>query len=218
MTHKLLPLLFALVACGDPSSATASPATTAASTDRTAAAPALEAGQAEAVFAGGCFWCMEKPFDKMKGVVSTTSGYIGGTIEGPTYKQVSSHATQHIEALRVVYDPTIVTYDALLSVFWHNIDPTQADGQFCDRGHQYTSAVFVGSPEERALAEASKAKAAATLGASVVTDIRDSAVFWEAEAYHQDFYKTNPSHYSRYRLGCGRDARLKQLWGDAAGH
>lgn len=194
---------------------------TACSSTGTAATPAAEPvadGQAAAVFAGGCFWCMEKPFESIDGVASVTSGYAGGKIEGPTYEQVSSHATQHLESIRVVYDPATVSYDKLLDVYWHNIDPTQSGGQFCDRGHQYTSAIFTSTPQEREEAEASKKKVAEQLGQPVVTDIRDAATFWVAEGYHQDFYKTNPAHYERYRTGCGRDARLVQLWGDAAGH
>ena len=217
MFTRYLPLLAALVACGDPGFATAGTLGERAAARTDAAAP-LDAGQAEAVFAGGCFWCMEKPFDTIDGVISTTSGYTGGEIDGPTYKEVSYHKTQHIEALRVVYDPTQVSYDRLLEVFWHNVDPTQADGQFCDRGHQYTTAVFVGDKDDRKKAEKSKKSTQKELGQTVVTDIRDAATFWVAEAYHQDFYKKDPAHYSRYRKGCGRDARLAELWGDQAGH
>ncbi len=218
MTHRLLPLLAVLFACSDPGSAEAGTLLDAKGHPRTQAAGPLAEGQAEAVFAGGCFWCMEKPFDKLDGVLSTTSGYTGGEREGPTYREVGYHETQHLEALRVVYDPKKVSYDRLLEVFWHNIDPTQADGQFCDRGHQYTTAVFVANNGERKAAEKSKKAAAKTLGQPIVTDIREAATFWVAEEYHQDFYVKDPSHYSRYRLGCGRDARLKELWGDAAGH
>jgi len=175
-------------------------------------------GEAVAVFAGGCFWCMEKPFDTLPGVISTTSGYAGGMIEGPSYKEVGRGATQHIEAIHVRYDPTKVSYDRLLEVFWHNIDPTQSDGQFCDRGNQYTTAIFTSDPNERKKAEASKMAIEKELGATVVTVIRPSATFWMAEGYHQDFYKKNPDRYYSYRRGCGRDARLKQLWGDQAGH
>jgi len=184
----------------------------------TVQAPPLEQGQAEAVFAGGCFWCMEKPFEALPGVLSVTSGYTGGVIEGPSYAQVSSHSTQHRESIRVVYDPQRITYDRLLEVYWHNIDPTQSDGQFCDRGHQYTSAIFVRTPEERAEATASKKAVQEELGRPVVTEIDDAGPFWVAEAYHQDFYKTNPARYESYRLGCGRDARLAELWGAKAGH
>ena len=199
-----------LVACGATSSSTA-----AAGTE---AAPPLEAGQAEAIFAGGCFWCMEKPFDKLDGVLSTTSGYTGGKELRPTYQEVSYHRTTHYEALRVVYDPQKVSYDRLLEVFWHNVDPTQADGQFCDRGEQYRTGIFTSDPAEIAQAEASKAEAAQVLGQAIVTEVLPAATFWVAEEYHQDFYKKSPAHYSRYRTGCGRDRRLEQLWGDSAGH
>jgi peptide-methionine (S)-S-oxide reductase len=175
-------------------------------------------GEAVAVFAGGCFWCMEKPFDSLPGVISTTSGYAGGMIEGPSYKEVGMGATQHIEAIHVRYNPKEITYDRLLEVFWHNIDPTQSDGQFCDRGNQYTTAIFTSDPTERKKAEASKAAIEKELGAPVVTIIRPSATFWIAEGYHQDFYKKNPDRYYSYRRGCGRDARLQQLWGEKAGH
>lgn len=215
--RRLFSAFLFVVACGDPvASLAGSPEAGVAG--RTEAAPPLSEGQAVAVFAGGCFWCMEKPFDKVSGVVSTLSGYTGGQLEGPTYREVSGHKTEHIEALRVVYDPSVVTYERLLEVYWHNVDPTQSDGQFCDRGHQYTTAVFVENKAERKAAEKSKRAAQETLGAPVVTVIRDAATFWVAEDYHQDYYRKNPAHYSRYRLGCGRDARLKALWGDAAGH
>ena len=184
----------------------------------TVAAPPVAEGQRAAVFAGGCFWCMEKPFDKIEGVISTTSGYTGGPEASPTYEDVGYHRTGHYEALRVVYDPTKVDYDKLLTVFWHNVDPTQADGQFCDRGNQYRTGIFTSDPEERRLAEASKAAVAETLSQPIVTEILPAAVFWVAEDYHQNYYQTHPERYLRYRTGCGRDARLRQLWGDAAGH
>ena len=181
-------------------------------------APALEAGQKEAVFAGGCFWCMEKPFDVVDGVISTTSGYTAGPEKAPSYDQVSSKQTGHTEAIRVVYDPEKVTYDRLLEVFWHNIDPTQANGQFCDRGKQYRTGVYTNDAGEKAKAEATKAKVAEELGKPVVTEIEPLGAFWVAEAYHQDFYEKNPMHYTRYRTGCGRDRRLAELWGEQAGH
>jgi len=176
-------------------------------------APAPEVGQAEAVFAGGCFWCMEAPFDKVSGVLDTMSGYTGGPETRPTYRQVSSHGTGHVEAIRVVYDPTKVDYATLLDVFWHNIDPTQNDGQFCDRGSQYRSAIFVSDAKGVKLAEASKKRIQTQLGIQVATEIRPIAPFWLAEDHHQDFYQKNPDHYYRYRKGCGRDVRLKLLWG-----
>ena len=205
---RMLPALFALMlaACGGPASA------------GTDAAPPVEAGQKEAVFAGGCFWCMEKPFDKIPGVISTTSGYTGGKEEHPTYEAVAYHRTSHYEALRVVYDPKTVDYDRLLEVFWHNVDPTQADGQFCDRGDHYRTAIFTSDPDEIAAAERSRTQAAEALSAKIVTPILPSVTFWVAEAYHQDFYKKNPARYNSYRTGCGRDQRLQALWGDKAGH
>ena len=189
----------------------------AASAGTIAAAPVAE-GQAEAIFAGGCFWCMEKPFDVIPGVLSTTSGYTGGAELNPTYEEVAYHRTTHYEAIRVVYDPAQVTYDALLSVFWHNIDPTRDDGQFCDKGDQYRTGVFTSDPAEITAAQSSKAAAEKALSAEVLTPILPAATFWEAEDYNQDFYKKNPSHYTRYRLGCGRDRRLAELWGADAGH
>jgi peptide-methionine (S)-S-oxide reductase len=196
-------LLFLLTACSPEATADAP----------TVRAPPLVAGQAEAIIAGGCFWCMEGPFDKVPGVLQTLSGYTGGPEEGATYKQVSSGQTGHYEALRVVYDPAQVSFAQLLEIFWRNIDPTQSDGQFCDRGKQYRSAVFATDPAEIALAEASRAAAAAKLGQPIVTQILPKADFWLAEEVHQDFYTKNPGHYLRYRMGCGRDRRLMELWG-----
>lgn len=214
-SHAVRPLLLlAMVWLGCAQSPNAS------AEEGTQAAPPLEAGQAEAIFAGGCFWCMEKPFDQLEGVISTTSGYTGGSELHPTYKQVAYHKTSHYEALRVVYDPDRVSYARLLEVFWHNVDPTQADGQFCDRGEQYRTAIFTTRPAEIAAAEASRQKAAQELQvrAEIVTPILPAGTFWVAEDYHQDFYQTNPSHYQRYRTGCGRDRRLSELWGEKAGH
>lgn len=206
----VLASALALAAC--------TPSGAAAQDPGTVAAPALAEGQAEAVFAGGCFWCMEKPFDVVPGVLSTTSGYTGGAELHPTYRQVANHGTSHYEALRVVYDPQVVSYAELLQVFWHNVDPTDARGQFCDKGDQYRTGVFTSVASERRQAEQSKAAAQVALGRPVVTEVLPAATFWVAEEYHQDFYKTNPTHYSRYRKGCGRDKRLGELWGDAAGH
>lgn len=184
----------------------------------TKAAPAPKKGQAEAVFAGGCFWCMEGPFEKLPGVISVESGYTGGKVPGPAYEAVSAGVTGHTEAIRVVYDPATVSYAALLTVFWHNIDPTQANGQFCDKGTQYRSGIFPGTADERQQAEQSKAEVGARLAAPIVTEITDRQTFWLAEDYHQDFYKKEPAHYSRYRQGCGRDRRLAELWGADAAH
>ena len=182
-------------------------------------------GMAVATFAGGCFWCMEAPYDKLDGVASTTSGYIGGKKKFPTYQEVSGGATGHTEAVRVVYDPKKITYRQLLEVFWKNIDPVARDRQFCDAGSMYRSGVFWHDEEQKKLAEESKAlltKGQAFGGAKpvgfkggVVTEITKADDFWAAEDYHQDYYKKNPLRYSYYRTGCGRDARLKELWGEA---
>ncbi len=177
-----------------------------------AAAP--QPATATAVFAGGCFWCMEKPFDQLDGVLETTSGYTGGTVDSPTYKQVSSGLTGHAEALRVTYDPARVGYAALLEVFWRNVDPLDAGGQFCDRGSQYRSAIFVADAEQRRAAEASKKTVEARLGRPVATEIVDASTFWPAEDYHQDYYHKNPIRYAYYRTSCGRDKRLEQVWGE----
>lgn len=181
-------------------------------------APALTSGRAEAVFAGGCFWCMEGPFEALEGVDSVTSGYTGGTVEGPSYDEVSAGGTGHAEAVRIVFDPGRITYARLLEVYWHNVDPTQRDGQFCDHGTQYRTAIFVVDGEQRRLAEASRAHTARTLGRAVVTMIDDAGPFFVAEDYHQDFHRTRPARYRSYRVGCGRDARLRELWGVSVAH
>ncbi len=180
------------------------------------AAPAP--GQAAAVFAGGCFWCMEGPFDALDGVVSTTSGYTGGSIVDPSYEQVSAGTTGHVEAVRVVYDPKRVDYAKLVDVFWHNVDPFDAGGQFCDKGEHYRSAIFVGDAAEQQAADASKQKLAARFGKSIATGVRSAAPFYAAEEYHQDYYRKNPIRYGYYRGGCGRDARLEAIWGATPAH
>lgn len=184
-----------------------------------AALPATASAQdkplATAVFAGGCFWCMEPPFDKLDGVVSTTSGYTGGSVANPTYEQVSAGRTGHAEAVEVRYDPAKVTYTKLLDVFWHNIDPLDAGGQFCDRGSQYRSAIFAGTEEERRLAEQSRDEVAHRLNKPVATQIVAAGPFYPAEEYHQDYYQKNPLRYHYYRYTCGRDKRLEQVWGGA---
>ncbi len=180
-----------------------------------AQAPASPPQQAVATFAGGCFWCMEPPYDKLPGVISTTSGYMGGTKRNPTYEEVSSGRTGHAEVVQVVYDPSKVTYERLLEVFWLNIDPTVQDRQFCDVGSQYRTAIFYHSAEQKRLAEASKAavEKSKPFKQPIVTPVEQAGDFWPAEDYHQDFYKKNPVRYKYYRTGCGRDARLKELWG-----
>ena len=216
MNRLLLPLLFASFSVFAQAPAPAAKA---------APAPAAAAATAKAVFAGGCFWCMEPPFDKLDGVISTTSGYIGGKTQNPTYEQVSAGITGHTEAVQVVYDPKKVNFRQLLEVFWKNIDPVAKDRQFCDAGSQYRSGVFWLDDEQKKLADESKA--ALTKGEAfgsakpvgfkggVVTEITKAAQFWPAEEYHQDYYTKNPVRYSYYRSGCGRDARLKELWGAA---
>lgn len=167
----------------------------------------------EAVFAGGCFWCLEGPFDALPGVLETEAGYTGGQLPNPTYEQVSSGTSGHIEAMRVKYDPELVDFGKLLDVFWRNIDPTDAGGQFCDRGPQYRSAVFFADEAEESIARASKAQLEAVRGFKIVTEILPRTEFYAAEEYHQDYYKKNPLRYHFYRQGCGRDQRLRQLWG-----
>lgn len=174
----------------------------------------LLAKEATAVFAGGCFWCMEKPFDHLDGVTSTISGYAGGSIKNPTYKAVSAGTTGHIEVVQVTYDPDKVNYQTLLRTFWVNIDPLDGNGQFCDKGSQYRSAIFVGNDEEREQAEKTIQQLQETLfpSQSIATDIIAASTFYPAESYHQDFYQKNPLRYRYYRYGCGRDKRLDDLW------
>jgi peptide-methionine (S)-S-oxide reductase len=169
---------------------------------------------ATAVFAGGCFWCMEPPFDAIEGVLDTTSGYTGGHTTSPTYKQVTGGNTGHYESVQVTYDPSRVSYARLLAVYWVNVDPFDATGQFCDKGASYRTAIFVASEEERALAEASKTSHEANFGRDIVTPILPAAAFYPAEVYHQDYYKKNPLRYKYYRYGCRRDQRLEEVWGD----
>ena len=173
---------------------------------------------AKATFAGGCFWCVEADFDKIDGVISTTSGYIGGTVANPTYEQVSAKSTGHAEAVEIVYDPRKVTYDRLLEYFWRTTDPTAKDRQFCDAGTPYRHAIFANGAEQLAAAKASLAALEKTkpFKEPIVTEIMLATRFYLAEDYHQDYYKKNPVRYKYYRNGCGRDARLKQLWGDLA--
>jgi len=175
-------------------------------------------GSATAVFAGGCFWCMEPPFDELDGVLATTSGYTGGSVPEPRYEQVSAGKTGHVEAVEVVYDPQRIDYAELLAVFWRNIDPLDDEGQFCDRGAPYRSAIFVRDSEQRRLAEASKQAIRERLGRPLATPIRDAGVFYAAEPHHQDYAQKNPLRYRYYRSGCGRDQRLAELWGADARH
>ena len=174
---------------------------------------AAPAQSAKATFAGGCFWCMEPPFDELNGVISTTSGYIGGTKKNPTYEEVSSGTTGHAEALQIVFDPKKIAYEKLLEVFWRNIDPLNANGQFCDLGSQYRSAVFYHDGTQKSLAEKSKKAVESRLKQPVVTAIVAAGVFYPAEEYHQDYYKKNPVRYKLYSHGCGRAQRLEEIWG-----
>ena len=184
-------------------------------TAQTAPVPAT----AKATLAGGCFWCMEQPFDVLPGVISTTSGYIGGSKKNPTYQEVSSGRTGHTEAVQVIYDPKKISYEKLLEVFWLNIDPTAKDKQFCDVGSQYRSGIFYHDEAQKKAAEASKAtlQKSKPFKGDIVTEVTAATEFTAAEDYHQDFYVKSPTRYKFYRSGCGRDARLKELWGAAAG-
>ncbi|MEL6384046.1 MAG: peptide-methionine (S)-S-oxide reductase MsrA [Cyanobacteria bacterium J06626_18] len=175
-----------------------------------------EGDRTQATFAGGCFWCMEKPFDELSGVLDTTSGYIGGTVENPSYYQVSAGGTGHVEAVQVTYDPNQVNYETLLEVFWHNVDPVDGKGQFCDKGSQYRSAIFYADESQQQSAFDSKEalEASRTLGKAIATEILPASTFYPAEDYHQNYYKTHPVRYKVYRFGCGRDQRLAQLWGE----
>ncbi len=176
------------------------------------------AGFEKAAFAGGCFWCMQRPYDNLPGVVSTTVGYTGGAKANPTYHEVGAGGSGHLESIEIVFDPKKVSYEKLLDVFWHNVDPTNPNGQFCDNGTQYRTAIFFENDAQRAAAEASKKALAASgiLKKPIVTEILKAGTFWKAEEYHQSYYKKNPIRYNFYRSGCGRDARLKEIWGDAA--
>jgi peptide-methionine (S)-S-oxide reductase len=174
----------------------------------------------KATFAGGCFWCMERPFDELSGVVSVTSGYTGGHKKNPNYEEVSAGRTGHAESVQVVYDPAKMTYEKLLNVFWHNIDPTTKDRQFCDSGNQYRSAIFFHNEDQHRLALQSKAllEKNKPFKGPVVTEIVQATEFYPAEEYHQHYYKKNPIRYKFYRTSCGRDQRLRELWGSEAGH
>lgn len=164
-----------------------------------------------AIFAGGCFWCIEKDFENVDGVVDVVSGYTGGESDNPTYK---NHVkAKHIEAVKITFDPEKVSYKQLLETYWRTVDPTDAGGQFCDRGHSYTTAIFAVDAMQKKLAEETRGDAASQLGKPIVTDIRDAAPFYEAETYHQDYYKKNPARYKYYRWSCGRNQQVEALWG-----
>lgn len=200
-----LAVAIALLACAGEGPATAAPAAT---------------PEARAIFAGGCFWCVESAFDEVDGVLGTTSGFVGGHVEHPSYEQVSAGGTGHAEAVLVVYDPKRTTYEHLLDVFWHNVDPLTAGRQFCDVGDQYRSAIFWLDEEQHRAAVASKEalEREGRLRGRIVTEILPAGRFWPAEEYHQDYHRKNPVKYRYYRWSCGRDARLHEVWGDAAPH
>lgn len=179
------------------------------------------AGTEYAIFAGGCFWCMEAPFDKLQGVISVTPGYVGGTKKNPTYKEVSAGGTGHAEAVQILYDPSKINYSTLIEIFWNNIDPTVKDQQFCDIGNQYRSAIFYTTKEQQRIAIQSRnaLEKNKSFRENIVTEITAAGKFYPAEEYHQQYYKKNPIRYKYYRRSCGRDQRLKELWGSAAaGH
>jgi peptide-methionine (S)-S-oxide reductase len=182
-----------------------------------AGAPSFAAPAAHATFAGGCFWCMVHPFDQLPGVISVTSGYTGGGKKSPTYEEVSAGGTGHAESVDVVYDPAKVSYEKLLDVFWHNVDPFAKNYQFCDHGTQYRSAIFVHDEVQKRLAEASKAAIQKRFKQPIQTEIVPASTFWPAEGYHQDYYKKNPLQYKFYRASCGRDHRLREIWGASGG-
>jgi peptide-methionine (S)-S-oxide reductase len=171
-----------------------------------------------ATFAGGCFWCVESDFDHVPGVVRTISGYTGGTLENPTYKDVTAGGTGHREAVQIYFDPMKVSYAELLEIFWRSVDPTDAGGQFCDRGVSYETAIFANSPEQAQLARTSKRRLqdSGVLKQPIVTKVETADAFYPAEDYHQDYYKKNPLRYQYYRFSCGRDKRIADLWGDEA--
>ena len=212
MRRRLLPLLAAAAAL-----ALAAPALLA---QQQSAAPAATAEQAVATFAGGCFWCMEPPYDHLDGVLSTTSGYTGGSTADPTYQEVSRGGTGHAEVVQVVYDPAKVSYEQLLDVYWRNVDPLDGGGQFCDRGDSYRTSIFVHDADQRRLAEASKQalEDSDRFTQPIVTPIVDAPTFYPAEDYHQDYYEKNPVRYKFYRWNCGRDQRLAEVWGEAPTH
>ena len=212
-TLTLFALLFAVTASCAPRASDRSPAK--------AAANAATTGPTQiATFAGGCFWSVENAFEGVPGVRSVVSGYTGGHLANPRYEDVNSGATGHAESVEIRFDPTRVTYAQLLDRYWHFIDPTQADGQICDHGDEYRTAIFWHDESQRKLAEASKQRIEATgrMPGKVVTQIVKASAFYPAENHHQDFAKKNPAHYAAYRMGCGRDRRLTELWGKAAVH
>lgn len=190
------------------------------SADRPQMTPAAATGLETATFAGGCFWCMVPPFEKLAGVISVTSGYTGGKTRNPSYEEVSAGNTGHTESVQIKFDPAKISYTQLLQVFWHNIDPTAVNRQFCDSGNQYRSAIFFHNEMQKKLALESKeaTEKSKRFPEPIVTEITPASEFYPAEEYHQDYYRKNPIRYEYYRYSCGRDKRLKELWGNEAGH
>jgi peptide-methionine (S)-S-oxide reductase len=201
---------------GNPSPAVSSPQITQSQVAQSQVAQSTASPTSKAIFAGGCFWCMEKPFDEIPGVIETTSGYTGGNKVNPSYREVSSGTTGHTESVQITYDPKQVSYEKLLQVFWRNIDPLDGQGQFCDKGSQYRSAIFYSNEQQKAVANQSKTEVAQSKGwqQSIVTEVSPASTFYPAEGYHQNYYKTNAVKYKFYRFACGRDQRLKELWGE----
>lgn len=206
-------VVLALLAAG--AAQAQAPKTAAKKADAPAKQPVAAPQYERATFAGGCFWCMQPPFDKAKGVASTTVGYTGGRELNPTYEQVGNHKTSHREAIEITYDPRQISYSQLLEIFWHNIDPTQATGQFADIGHQYTTAIYYHSEEQRRLAEASKAalEKSGKFSKPLSTEILPASRFWPAEEYHQKYYLKNPGSYNAYKIGSGRAEYIERTWG-----
>jgi len=201
--------ILALAGCG-----TQSPAQADSVAPKAAISPATSPSNlANAIFAGGCFWCMEKPFDEIPGVVATTSGYTGGTLANPTYEQVGRGGTGHFEAVKITYDPAKVSYQKLLDTYWRQVDPFDAFGQFCDKGETYLPAIFYANDTEKKAAEAAREVLFARFKKPIVVQILPAKAFYDAEGYHQDYYQKNPLRYAYYRNGCGRDARLRVVWG-----
>lgn len=213
LARSTLAAITAAVLCAGAARAAGSPG----DDTRPAPLPVAAPGESTATFAGGCFWCMETAFEGVAGIHSATSGYCGGTKPRPTYEEVGAGTTGHAESVQVIFDPRIISYARVLDLYWHNIDPFSAEGQFCDRGHQYRSVIFVHDAAQRRLAEQTKAKIEARFKRKVATEIVAYQSFWPAEIYHQDFYKKNPVRYHEYREGCGRDRRLEEVWGRDAG-
>jgi len=206
---------FYTVACQSSAAPSSRPTSQPTSAAKPWTAPARPDNSQVALFAGGCFWCMEKPFDVLPGVYSTTSGYTAGQVENPTYKAVSRGSTGHTEAVQIVYDPKKISYAELLKVFWRNIDPLAKNRQFCDGGTQYRSGIYYIDDEQKGLALKSLEEIKGLISGTIHTEIEAAQAFYPAEEYHQNFYKKKPGHYERYRKGCGRDRRLEQLWGKA---